>query len=123
MAAECRQVAYSVLKDRLPPDWTLDHFASKSARFNFLPVTVRGECVGAIIYSGHEVHAAIQPEARGRWFGKRVSRWLSDRLHQYGKLTTKVVTGYRMGHAFAHRLGFVICGKSDTLTFYEKGLT
>lgn len=120
MAAECRQVAYSVIKDRLPPDWTLDFFAEKSACFNFLPVTVAGECVGAIIFSGHEVHAAIRQDARGRWFGKRVSRWLRDRLNSYGKLTTKVMNGYRMGHEFADRLGFVVCGANESVTFYER---
>ena len=123
MAAECQQIAYNVLKDRLPPDWTFETFAEKSTRFSFFPVIVNGECVGAIIFSGHDVHAAIMPKARGRWFNKRIARWFNNQLHLYGKLTTKVMTGYRMGHEFAERLGFVVCGQNDTLTFYKKELT
>lgn len=120
MLEESKKVVFEVIKNRLPSGYTFDQFLSATSGFEFLPVKVGGACVGAIMRSENIVHAAVLPQACGKWFNKSTLAWLRGVISKYDKAITKVVDGHEAGHAFAKRLGFVETGHSDNLTFYEK---
>lgn len=117
---DCRRVVYEAVKDRLPADCSFEQFVSKLHKYAFLPVVLGGICVGAIMQCGREVHAAVLPEAKGRWYTKTVDRWLTAQLAEHGVLTTKVLDGHEAGHIFAKRLGFKAVDHIGNTTIYEK---
>ena len=112
-------VVFGVLRDRLP-GVTIGQFIAKTAAFEFLPVTVCGRCVGAIMRRGSELHAAVLPEARGRWIGRKVLAVVADTVEQHGCATTAVMDGHKPGHIFALRLGFEAIKQADGMTHYRK---
>lgn len=119
MTEDCRHVVFEAVKDRLPVGYSFEAFTANLHKYEFLPLTVEGACVGAVMCSGCEVHAAVLPQARGRWFTKRVARWLRALLQLHGKLTTKVLINHAPGHAFAARLGFTQVRCDANLVHYE----
>lgn len=116
----CRAEVFKALSDQLPACFSLNDFLSASADFEFWPVFVGGKCVGAIMQKGPVVHAAVLPEARGKWFNRRTLQWVKNQADKYGRLETKVRDAHGIGHAFAKRLGFVEKSKANGLTYYEK---
>lgn len=116
----CRMVVFEALRPQLPAGYSLYDFLLASSDFEFWPVFVAGKCVGAIMQKGPVVHAAVLPEARGKWFNKRTLQWVKNQANKYGRLETKVRDAHGMGHAFAKRLGFVETSKANGLTYYEK---
>lgn len=68
------------------------------------PVAVDGQCVGAVVVLGCEVHACVVPSACGRWFGRQQARILGDVLKKYGVAATRATTA--QGVHFVERLGF-----------------
>lgn len=115
-----RAIVFSVERDRLPSGMTLDEFERATSGFEFLPVIVGGECVGAIMRRGSELHAAVVPTARGKWFGRRAMAVITDTVIRFGMATTAVPDGQDVGNAFALRLGFERTGTGQGVTFYKK---
>ncbi len=112
-------VVFGIMRDRMP-FVTMDDFLAKTSGFEFLPVTVGGECVGAIMRRGPELHAAVLPSARGRWLGRRALAIIAETIGECGRATTAVMDDHRPGHDFALRLGFKRAGSANGMTFYEK---
>lgn len=117
---DCRRAVFEAVKDRLPAGYSFDQFTAKLHKYAFLPVVVGGVVVGAIMQHANEVHAAVLPEAKGRWYTKTVDRWLATQLAEHGTLTTKVLDGHEAGHIFAKRLGFKAVDHVGSTTIYEK---
>lgn len=95
--------AYEATAPRMP-GVTLQQFAQSLADAVFHPVHVRGECVGAVVVKGCEIHACVLPAFKGQWFGKKHLAILAAVLKKYGVACTKATTDE--GIAFVRRLGF-----------------
>lgn len=115
-----RAVVFVVERDRLPSGMTMDEFWRATSDFEFLPVVLNWECVGAIMRRGSELHAAVVPTARGKWFGRRAMAVITDTISRFGMATTAVPDGQDAGHVFALRLGFERTGTGQGVTFYKK---
>jgi len=111
---------FEIIKDRLPAGITLDEYLRVSSTFEFYPVVHQGQVAGAYFNRGNVVHAAVSNDARGKWFSKRVIRWMADLMEKYGSLVTSVMPDHAMGHEFAKRLGFVKTHEADGLVHYRK---
>lgn len=101
------RVAYESAEARMP-GVGFDAFAQALEDAEVHPVKVAGECVGAVIVKGNEIHACVLPEASGRWFTRREARVLNDVIDRYGFATTTATTP--AGVEFVRRLGFTRCG-------------
>jgi hypothetical protein len=86
------------------PGVSLEAFAKALDGAQVHPVNVDGECVGAVIVSGCEIHACVLPSARGRWFKREHATILDGVLRKYGVASTSATTD--QGVAFVQRLGF-----------------
>lgn len=75
---------------------------------------------GAVVMiKGAEMHVGAAPEARGRWFSRRVVGLMADVLYRHGKVETVAMEDHATGCAFARRLGFEQVGKSGAMIRYE----
>lgn len=95
--------AFQAASDRMP-GVSLEAFADALAGAQVHPVSVDGECVGAVIVRGCEIHACVLPSARGRWFGRAQAAILDGVLKKHGVASTSATTA--QGVAFVQRLGF-----------------
>lgn len=82
-----------------------DAFCDAVAGFDVMPVTRRGQVIGAVFVKGPEIHACIDPIFRGLWLGKREFRLLCDVIARHGFAQTSAST--EDGRRFVRRLGFV----------------
>ncbi len=112
---------FSVLKDRLPDGMGYEAFAEFASRFDLVPISIGGALVGAIMVLRNRVHAVTIPAAKGRWYSKRIHRYLQSLQRHYGELTTCVEDGYAVGHEFAARLGFKPTIRRNNVTEYVRG--
>ena len=103
MRAEAIAKAYEATADRLP-GVSRRAFAQALAGADVHPVTVGGECVGAVVVVRHEVHACVLPSVRGRWFKREHLRILDGVLQRFGVAMTTATT--QAGREFVERLGF-----------------
>ena len=108
MAPDCVGAAYEAVRDRLG-GITLGEFVAATAGFHFEPVHVGGQLVGALVVAGNELHACIDPAARGRWLSKRVLRVLDAVIREHGEAVTRATT--EEGRRFVEALGFVQDGE------------
>lgn len=115
---ETARIVFDILNDRLA-GVTFEAFMIALAGFEFLPVVVGGETVGAIMRRGPELHAAVLPKARGKWLGRRSLAVVRDTIMKYGMATTSVMDGHEAGHVFARRLGFDLVRQSGGITYYR----
>lgn len=115
-----REIVYQIIKDRLPACFSKADFIRHFKKYTFVPVIVDGEIVGAYANYGSEIHAAVLPSAQGKWFSKRVLRWVNDLQTKYGTLTTKVERENVRGHEFVKRVGFSEVDETPSLIFYER---
>lgn len=118
--SEVEMVVFEIIKDRLPTGITLTEYLRTSATFNFFPVVRQGQIVGAYFNRGNVVHAAVANSARGKWFSKRVIRWMCNLIEKYGHLVTSVMQDHAVGHEFAKRLGFVKTHEEGGIVHYRK---
>lgn len=102
------RVAYESAEARMP-GVSFDAFARAMDGAEVHPVKVAGECVGAVIVKGNEIHACVLPKASGRWFTRREARVLNDVIERYGFAQTSATTP--AGVEFVRRLGFTRCGE------------
>ena len=103
MISAAVKAAYNSASARMP-GVSLDDFASAVEKADVHPVCVRGECVGAVIVIGCEIHACILESARGLWFGRKHAQILRAVLQKYGVAATRATT--EQGVQFVQRLGF-----------------
>lgn len=122
MLEESKKVVFEVVKDTLPKGYTFDQFLSATSEYEFVPLFVQGECIGALMHKGPQVHAAVLPKARGLWFRKWIAIWLRSKLEKYGRLITKVEDGNIAGHKLAQALTFKQVERKPGLTIYEKAI-
>lgn len=115
-----REIVYQIIKDKLPACFSKADFFQHFKKYTFVPVVVDGEIVGAYANDGPEIHAAVLPEVHGRWFSKRVFRWVNELQSKYGTLTTKVERDNVRGHDFVRRVGFLPVRETSSLIFYER---
>lgn len=102
------RVAYESAEARMH-GVSFEAFARALGSADVHPVNVAGECVGAVIVNGNEIHACVLPKASGRWFTRREARILNQVIDRYGCATTSATTP--MGVEFVRRLGFTRCGE------------
>ena len=114
------EVVYQIIKDGLPACFSKLDFLEHFNKYSFVPVVLDGEIVGAYANYGSEIHSAVLPKAQGKWFSKRVLRWVNDLQSKYGTLTTKVEIANSRGHEFVRRVGFCEVRKTKDLIFYER---
>jgi len=117
---DVRRIVFDVIEGRLF-GMSFEDFDRAMAGFEFIPVVVSGEEVGAIMRRGTELHVAVMPKARGKWLGRALFRSLQEMIEQHGEVTTAVMDSHKSGHEFVRRLGFVQTGQSDGVTHYSKG--
>jgi hypothetical protein len=78
------------------------------------------DVAGAVVMiKGAEMHVGAVPAVRGKWFGPRAVRIMSEVLHRHGRIETLVMKDHALGHAFARRLGFEQVGDSGAAIRYE----
>lgn len=118
MTAE--EIVWSIIKDNLPSGYTKSDFQKYAEKYTFVPVVIDGAVVGAYANHENEVHAAVLPEYSGRWFSKRVLRWVNDLQKKYGELTTKVELWNSRGLEFVSRLGFKPVNESNGLIYFVR---
>ena len=116
---DARRIVFDSLRDRLC-GVDFEHFQRALSDFEFLPVKVGGQTVGAILRKGSELHAAVLPCARGKWIGRSQLRVVAETIRKHGEATSSVMNGHEAGHRFARRLGFVECGRDNRITYYRK---
>lgn len=114
------EIVYQIIKDSLPASFSKADFIQHFKKYTFVPVVLDGEIVGAYANNGPEIHAAVLPKAHGKWFSKRVLRWVNDLQSKYGTLITKVERENVRGHEFVKRVGFRVVKETPSLTFYER---
>ena len=112
------EMLYEILADRLG-GMSLIEFSKAISKFELIPVTVGVVTAGVILVKGSEMHVAIKPEYRGKWFSRKVAKLMRDILQQHGHITTKVMESHDMGHSFARRLGFHETARHDGIVEYE----
>lgn len=117
---KAREIVYQIIKGKLPAGFSKADFFQHFQKYTFVPVVVDGEIVGAYANDGPEIHAAVLPSVHGRWFSKRVLRWVNELQTKYGTLTTKVERENVRGHEFVRRVGFFPVLETPSLTFYER---
>ena len=113
------QIVFDVLQGRLH-GVDFAHFQRALSDFEFLPVKVGGQTVGAILRRGSELHAAVLPCARGRWIGREQLRIVADTIQKHGEATSSVMNDHEEGHRFARRLGFSESSRDSNITYYRK---
>ena len=101
------EIALASLQARAP-HITADAFSAAIADAVVHPVDVGGQPVGAVIVKGAEIHACIDPAARGLWMSRKLLRVLQAVVDQFGAATTHATT--ESGRQFVVRLGFVPAG-------------
>jgi Zn-finger nucleic acid-binding protein len=74
------------------------------------PVYVGSEVAGALIVSGHEIHACILPKFKGRWLSRKELRIMNAVIEKHGYAQTSATTAE--GEVFVKRLGFVKHGET-----------
>ena len=117
--ADLAQLTFEVIKDRLPKGYTLTDWKEGTKSFEFIPVQVGDETVGAIMARGPELHVSILPAYRCKWMNKKVMRFIKDRAHQFGFVQTLVSNEHQAGHKFAERLGFKRADQNEAVTLYR----
>jgi hypothetical protein len=96
------------LVDRFPI--TLEKFADSVQGMEVNPVVVDGQIAGALIVSGHEIHACILPQFKGRWLSRKELRIMNAVIEKHGYAQTSATT--EEGETFVKRLGFVQHGNT-----------
>lgn len=86
------------------PSISLAEFVKFAEDFEVVPLTYRGECRGAMLVKGKEVHACVTPP----WYARQALREISKIVKKYGEATTHATT--EAGIRMVERLGFVKCG-------------
>ena len=104
------EVLQKALKDRL--ELTVEQIKEVFKEFELKPVLRNSKVVGCFLVKGNEIHVAILPEYRKRWFSKKVFKDLVEELvKKYGFVKTSVVEGNDKGLDFITRIGFVKKGE------------
>lgn len=98
------EAAYLSAKDRLG-EMSLEQFKDAIRDFEIHPVVVDGECAGAILVAGFEIHACVLPSVYGRWVNRAALRLMNDVIEKHGFAQTHALT--QAGQEFVERLGFV----------------
>lgn len=98
-------LTFEIVRERMP-GWTEERFKEAVKEYDFSPVMVGGETVGAVMHRGPELHVSVLPHARKRWFNKSIRAFIADKIREYGYVATVVEDGHDDGHRFAERLGF-----------------
>jgi hypothetical protein len=99
---------YEVISYRLE-GVTLEDFIQMSDLFEFYPVRYSGELIGAMVVYQNHVHACIDPDYKGKWFGRIALRVISDVINKYGEALSCATT--EDGHNILLSLGFVKDGE------------
>lgn len=95
---------------------TLEAWAEVFARWEVIPVRVGGDLAGAVLANGPEIHVAILPAYRKRWFSPSLWRSLFvERAGRYGFVTTKVAR--HRSDEFVRRCGFVPVSHGDPVEY------
>lgn len=98
--------AYLAVKYRLD-GMTFDQFAESVKDFEAMPLHYKGECRGAVLVRGKEVHTCVTPP----WYGRQAIKIISRIVMEYGEATTHVTT--EAGRRMVIKLGFVKDVDSD----------
>jgi GNAT superfamily N-acetyltransferase len=88
---------------------TLDDFIGMSHLFEFHPVKYQGELIGAMVTYKNHVHACIDPDYKGKWFGRVALRVINDIIKKHGEALSSATT--EDGHNILLSLGFVKDGE------------
>lgn len=99
---EALHQAYLSAQDRLD-GLTFAEFARALSKAEVHPVNVDGECVGALIVDGPEIHACVNG-CKGLWVTRREVRILNGVIAKHGYAVTTATTSE--GRQFVQRLGF-----------------
>ena len=111
------QAAYRTLLVRVP-ELTLQQFEDSIKGWEIIPLDVKDEIVGCVFRKGSELHVAVLPEAKKKWFRKFARKVISETLDKYGEVTTSVPVSNKEGHAFVTRIGFQLASTDGMLNKY-----
>lgn len=103
-------ILQKALKDRL--ELTIEQIKEVFKEFELKPVVRHSKVVGCFLVKDNEIHVAILPEYRKRWFSKKVFKDLvGPVVEKYGFVKTSVIDGNNKGLDFITRIGFVKKGE------------
>lgn len=117
---DVRRIVFEIMLPRLPAGCSFERFSTAFSDFEFIPVSYRGQIVGAIMRHGSELHAAVRTQAQGHWFGRQAMAVIADTIARHGQATTRVMDDHAPGHRFAKRLGFKFERSDGGMTYYTK---
>jgi hypothetical protein len=97
------RAAYDSLSDRAP--WvSFEDFERFAEKCEVHPIVVGGQCAGALVVQGPEIHACILPWAHKRWLNRTALSIMNEVISKHGKAITRATT--EAGRQFVERLGF-----------------
>lgn len=110
-----RSIAVAAAYEAIAPrvDFSHGEFAAATAHWKVYPVNLAGQCYGAVMVNGPEIHACVQAHARRRWVNRRLLGVLRDVVKHNGLAVTSATTVE--GEQFVRRLGFVKEGEKWVL--------
>ena len=79
---------------------TFEDFDAATKDFEVTPLYYRGECRGAMLARGPEVHACVTPP----WYARQAIRVINGIIARHGYATTHTTTA--AGERIINRLGF-----------------
>ena len=109
---DVRRIVFDVIDGRIF-GMSFEDFERAMAGFEFIPVVVGGEEVGAIMRRGTELHVAVMPKARGKWLGRALLGSLHAMIEQHGEVTTAVMDSHKSGKERRDRRAHSVVGGSD----------
>ena len=115
-------LAYESCKDRFNEPISYNDFLELTKEWEVYPVNVGGECAGAILYKGAEMHCCIVEKHHKKWITKKIWRDVFvTRLSKYGELFTGVKADNEVGKRFVERCGFAVYDSNANVVIYRLG--
>lgn len=91
---------------------TLDEFVLRAESFDVFFGLYAPEPVGAVVFDGPFIHAAVAPQVRGRWLPV-FQQCLDYGLKHYGQVISRVHPTHHAMRSMIRTLGFTFNGRDD----------
>jgi len=83
---------------------TLNEFFSVTDKCNIVAIKHDSKIVGGMLIYCNEVHCCVDPELKGKWFGRVALRVINEIIDKYGEVISRATT--EDGHKILIALGF-----------------
>ena len=94
------------LKDRIA--LTKKQVKESFKNFKILAIKHNNKIVGCFLVKENEIHVAILPECRKKWFSRKLFKeGIAELIKQYGYVKTTMMPDNKEGLLFITKLGFI----------------